>query len=222
MLNRVRGCTKLTRGRKFLRCSAFFFLALGLKGGVSVFLLAAFVLAGGFSAGFFSSLRRVGRLLCMILAATTFLWGLTTGTVPFWGPFSLDGLQQGMMMGIKMTIMILAGLIWLSTTKIEEMTAGLEKLGIPYPVAFAFSTAIRLVPWIVASCLTVGGSAAIPGAGSSSWIVRTKDTKLCAVADSGIGGRGPERESFCHGVGKSRLRQTKPTCFLSADRFWMV
>jgi len=92
----------------------------------------------------------------MILAATTLLWGLTTGTEHLWGPFSLDGLQQGLAMGIKMTVMITTGLIWLSTTKIEEMTAGMEKLGIPYPVAFAFSTAIRLVPWIVASCLTVG------------------------------------------------------------------
>ena len=132
-----------------------FFLALGLDGALSVFLLGVAVLGAGLSAGFISSLRRISGLLGMILAATTVLWGLTTGTAHLWGPFSLDGLQQGMMMGIKMTIMITTGLIWLSTTKIEEMTAGLEKLGIPYPVAFAFSTAIRLVPWIVASCLTV-------------------------------------------------------------------
>ena len=133
-----------------------FFLALGLKGAMAVFVLGCVVMAAGLSAGFVSSLRRIGGLLLMILVATTFLWGLTTGSTYLWGPFTLDGLQQGMTMGIKMTIMITTGLIWLSTTKIEEMTAGMEKLGIPYPVAFAFSTAIRLVPWIVTSCLMVG------------------------------------------------------------------
>lgn len=133
-----------------------FFLALGLNGAASILALGVAVLAAGLSAGFISSLLRIKGLLGMILLATTFLWGLTTGTERLWGPFTLDGLQQGAAMGIKLTIMITTGLIWLSTTKIEEMTAGMEKLGIPYPVAFAFSTAIRLVPWIVSNCLMVG------------------------------------------------------------------
>ncbi|HWR30584.1 MAG TPA: CbiQ family ECF transporter T component [Negativicutes bacterium] len=133
-----------------------FFLALGLNGPSAVLALGCAVMAAGFSAGFASGLRRIGGLLCMLLVMITVLWGVTTGNVPLWGPFKSDGMLQGLTMGIKMVIMVTTGLIWLSSTKIEEMTAGMEKLGIPYPVAFAFSTAIRLVPWIVSSCLTVG------------------------------------------------------------------
>ncbi len=140
---------------KILAMLCVFFLALGLTGETSIVLLGCAVLAAGLSAGFISSLRRIGGLLCMIVMATTLLWGIAAGNVPLWGVFKLDGLQQGFTMGIKLAIMVMTGLIWLSTTKIEEMTAGMERLGIPYPVAFAFSTAIRLVPWIVASCQTV-------------------------------------------------------------------
>jgi len=47
--------------------------------------------------------------------------------------------------------MIIAGMIFLSSTKMEEISAGLVKLKIPYRAAFAFSTALRLVPMIVAT-----------------------------------------------------------------------
>jgi energy-coupling factor transport system substrate-specific component len=140
---------------KILAMLCIFFLALGLNGALPLIALGCAVMAAGLSAGFVSSLKRIGGLLFMIMAATTVLWGLTAGVLPLWGPFTVDGLLQGLAMGFKMAIMVTTGLIWLSTTKIEEMTAGMEMLGFPYPVAFAFSTAIRLVPWIVSSCFTV-------------------------------------------------------------------
>ena len=132
-----------------------FFLALGLQGIQPLLLLAGLVLAAGFSAGFGAGLRRIARLLGMILLMTTLLWGVSVGEIRAWGPFTLDGLALGLTMGCKMVIMVMAGLIWLTTTRIEEMCIGMEKLGVPYPEAFAFSTAIRLVPWMVGSCLTV-------------------------------------------------------------------
>jgi len=51
--------------------------------------------------------------------------------------------------------MIISGMIFLSTTKIEEIAGGLVKLKLPYRGAFAFSTAIRLVPMIVATSYTI-------------------------------------------------------------------
>lgn len=140
---------------KIVALIAVFFLALGLQGVRSLLVLVGVLLAAGLSAGFGAGLRRIARLLGMILLTTTLLWGGSTGNIRFWGPFTVDGLTQGLTMGCKMSIMIIGGLIWLSTTKIEEMCIGMEKLGVPYPVAFAFSTAIRLVPWMVGSCLTV-------------------------------------------------------------------
>jgi energy-coupling factor transport system permease protein len=47
------------------------------------------------------------------------------------------------------------GLVFLSTTRNEEMTNGLIQMGIPYPVAFALSTALRLVPTFVGAGATI-------------------------------------------------------------------
>lgn len=140
---------------KTLAMLCVFVLALGLDGEPAVILLGGAVLAAGFGAGFGSRLRRAGGLLALILLATTAIWGLTAGGGVPWGPLAREGARQGFMMGIRLVIMVTAGLIWLSTTRVEEMTAGMEKLGVPFPVAFAFSTAIRLVPWIVSGCRTI-------------------------------------------------------------------
>ncbi len=50
---------------------------------------------------------------------------------------------------------IIAGMIFLSTTRNEEIATGLVKIGIPYRFAFAISTALRLVPTIAATGSTI-------------------------------------------------------------------
>jgi energy-coupling factor transport system permease protein len=57
---------------------------------------------------------------------------------------------------LRIDIMIIAGMIFLSTTRNEEIATGLVKLGIPYRFAFALSTALRLVPTIAATGSTIG------------------------------------------------------------------
>ncbi len=47
------------------------------------------------------------------------------------------------------------GLIFLYTTRNEELTNGLIRMGIPYPLAFALSTALRLVPTFVGAGATI-------------------------------------------------------------------
>jgi energy-coupling factor transport system permease protein len=46
-------------------------------------------------------------------------------------------------------------MIFLSTTRNEEIATGLVKLGVPYRFAFAVSTALRLVPTIAATGSTI-------------------------------------------------------------------
>ncbi len=58
-------------------------------------------------------------------------------------------------MGMRLSTFVMAGLILLSTTKHEEMTNGLIKMKMPYPLAFAFSTALRLVPTFVGAGATI-------------------------------------------------------------------
>jgi energy-coupling factor transport system permease protein len=46
-------------------------------------------------------------------------------------------------------------MIFLSCTRIEEFTAGLNKLGMPFSMSFALSLAFRLVPTFAATTSTV-------------------------------------------------------------------
>jgi energy-coupling factor transport system permease protein len=59
---------------------------------------------------------------------------------------STESLLYGLAMGLRLMTFVSAGLLLLATTKNEEITNGLIRLAIPYPVAFALATAIRLVP----------------------------------------------------------------------------
>src|ERR687897_151977 len=57
---------------------------------------------------------------------------------------------------LRIVITVIAGMFFLSTTRNEEVGIGLVRLGIPYRFAFAVSTALRLVPTVVATGLTIG------------------------------------------------------------------
>jgi energy-coupling factor transport system permease protein len=56
---------------------------------------------------------------------------------------------------LVMLSLITTGMILLSTTRNEELVIGMIKLGLPYRVGFAFSTALRLVPTIASSTQTI-------------------------------------------------------------------
>jgi len=51
--------------------------------------------------------------------------------------------------------MLISGLVFLSCTRVEEFTAGLRKLGVPFAVSFALSLAFRLVPLFFSTTATV-------------------------------------------------------------------
>ena len=54
-------------------------------------------------------------------------------------------------MGLRLDMMLICGMIFLSCTRIEEFTAGLNKLGMPFSVSFTLSLAFRLVPTFAAT-----------------------------------------------------------------------
>ncbi|MGA1865598.1 MAG: energy-coupling factor transporter transmembrane component T family protein [bacterium] len=64
--------------------------------------------------------------------------------VLFWLP--TRSLRHGIMVALRLDIMILAGILFVSCSRIEEFSEGLIKLGIPYRIAFAISLAFRLIP----------------------------------------------------------------------------
>lgn len=102
------------------------------------------------------NLKRVRVILTMVLTMSIILWALfARGPTVILGPFTVEGLLYGLGTGLKLASMIVAGIVLLTTTTNEEIAQGLNRLGIPYPICFAFSTALRMVPTIAETAATV-------------------------------------------------------------------
>jgi energy-coupling factor transport system permease protein len=61
----------------------------------------------------------------------------------------------GMTTGLKLAAMVIWSVLFLATTRAELLTLGLVRMGLPYTAAFAFSTALRLVPALVGAAVTI-------------------------------------------------------------------
>jgi energy-coupling factor transport system permease protein len=101
--------------------------------------------------------RVVLLLLCVFGAALWPLFVREGAPVLSLGAFFLtaEGILYGAALGIRLAAMVMAGVVFISTTSIEEFAAGLRRLGLPFPVSFAFSTAFRLVPTFLGSAASV-------------------------------------------------------------------
>jgi energy-coupling factor transport system permease protein len=140
---------------KLLLMFLSFVLALSFRSFVILSSVLVAVLLYGAAGSALSNLRRIRVVLMMIASFSVVIWSVATPSDSRFLLFSLEGLLYGVMVAIKTDLMIISGMIFLSTTKIEEIAGGLVKLKLPYRGAFAFSTAIRLVPMIVATSYTI-------------------------------------------------------------------
>lgn len=68
---------------------------------------------------------------------------------------SRESLLYGIAVGLRLGAMVAAGLVFLSTTQVEEFTGALRRLGLPFPVSFAFSLAFRFVPTFADSAYAI-------------------------------------------------------------------
>lgn len=103
---------------------------------------------------------RLRFILILLIVFSTVMWPFfTKGATPLWswGPLhvSRESLLYGIAMGLRLATFVGAGLIFLSTTRNEELTNGLILMGVPYPIAFALSTALRLVPTFAGAGATI-------------------------------------------------------------------
>ncbi|HUI91875.1 MAG TPA: energy-coupling factor transporter transmembrane component T [Chitinivibrionales bacterium] len=85
------------------------------------------------------NIARMGVLFMMIAAATFVLWAL------FYRISGANAYAYAAAMSIRFVDLLCAGLLYLSITSLEEVSAGLMLLGVPYPIAFALSLSFRLV-----------------------------------------------------------------------------
>lgn len=97
-----------------------------------------------------ANLLRVWRFLALITGVTILLWaGTGRGATPLVLWVKREGLWAGVVAALRIDCFVLAGTAFLSATRNEEMLQGLLRLRVPYPVCFAFSTALRLAPTFV-------------------------------------------------------------------------
>lgn len=103
-----------------------------------------------------ANLKRVRFILVMIGLVTVVLWSIfAQGTTPLFLFVEWESVLYGIGVALRIDATIVAGMIFLSTTRNEEIATGLVKFGLPYRFAFAISTALRLVPTIAATGSTI-------------------------------------------------------------------
>lgn len=141
---------------KFLLVVAVIFLAVGADHPLVPGTLLGLSLVGIQVAGAWSSLRRVRALLVIIFLFSTVVWTFfSQGATPLWGPIEVESVLFGVSTGLKLAATITASVVWLATTRNEEITTGFIKMGAPYRMAFAFSSALRMVPTFVGAGATI-------------------------------------------------------------------
>lgn len=139
-------------------------LLLGTFGLVFVFInplyglgVLGVVLLFGYVAESLVNLKRIWFILVMIGVVTVILWSIFgSGETPLFLFVEREAVLYGLGTALRIDNTIIAGMIFLSTTRNEEIATGLVKLGIPYRFAFAVSTALRLAPTIIATASTIG------------------------------------------------------------------
>lgn len=99
-------------------------------------------------------------LLLLLVLFSVILWPFfAKGPTVIWTwkllTVSRESLFYGIAMGFRLATFVMAGLIFLVTTRNEEISSGLIRLGLPYPVAFALVTALRLVPTFAGAGATI-------------------------------------------------------------------
>ncbi len=125
--------------------------------GLLLWLIVAGLLAWG-RAG--ANVYRLRWLFVLVFAMTWLVWSLFLRTEGAWveiGPLhpSWQSVQMGLGMAMRITSFFALGLLFLSTTRIEEFAYALRRCGVPPKVAFVFTLAFRLVPLFVEAALTV-------------------------------------------------------------------
>ena len=103
-----------------------------------------------------SAIARIRTFLLIITIFSVVVWGvIPRGEVILWQFIRRDSVMFGVLTAIKIDSILMCGIVFLATTKNEEITIGLVKMGVPYVMCFAFSTALRLVPTFAHTGATV-------------------------------------------------------------------
>lgn len=117
--------------------------------------LAPLLVAGialGMAAGAVRVLWRLRAFFVVVVVVTAASW-------PFFYDqplrFSPTGLFYGISMGLKLGTFFVSGIVFLATTRVEELALALRALRVPYRFGFTLTLAVRLVPVFFSAALAV-------------------------------------------------------------------
>ncbi|HQU27664.1 MAG: energy-coupling factor transporter transmembrane protein EcfT [Nitrospira sp.] len=127
-----------------------------------LFLMALFGLVVGLLgfSGAQANVRKMWVLTTLLFCYSVVLWPFfVDGETPVPGldavGVTVEGVMVGLAMGLRLLVMLWAGIWLLSVTAIEELAFALERLGLPSRASFAFSLAFRWVSILLGAGVSV-------------------------------------------------------------------
>ncbi|GJL52889.1 MAG: cobalt ABC transporter permease [Nitrospirales bacterium] len=114
------------------------------------------VFLGVVSAKALANMKKISILLVLLFLYSAILWPFFVEghTHIFqWGSILItsEGLTFGLGMGLRLNVMVMSGILLLSTTRLEDFARSLQRFGIPPSMGFAVTLAFRWVPTLLGS-----------------------------------------------------------------------
>ena len=115
------------------------------------------------AAGGKPNLRRLGAFLVVLFIMASLMWSLflldveEPHVLAELGPLTISeqSVLYGVAMGCRITALLVFGLVFVTTTRPEDFTFALRRLGLPGGMSVALSLAFRLLPSFLATVQTV-------------------------------------------------------------------
>ncbi len=151
---------RLDARTKVLSVLGFFILILVFSDPIYVLGIAVFVVGGIISAQVLTNIKQVWVLLVLLFFYSVVLWPffVDEGT-PMINIGSLvlttQGIGFGLGMGLRLILMVISGILLLSTTTLEDFSLALQQFGLPSSMGFALSFAFRWVPTLLGASGTI-------------------------------------------------------------------
>lgn len=159
-LDRQTWVHRLDGRTKFLATLILFSLTIVFSDPRYLLFVAILVVSAVFGSHSFTNVRKTWILLALLFAYSAILWPFfVVGQTPILtlGSFVVtrEGLAFSIGMGLRLDLMVVSGLVLLSTTRVEDFALALQRLGLPNTMGFAFSLAFRWVPTLLGAGATV-------------------------------------------------------------------
>ena len=159
-LDRNTALHRLDPRTKMFALAAVFALALAFNDPTYVGGIAAAMLVVAALGRSLVNLWRLRIIFLLLFIFSSVLWPvMLRGATELarLGPLTVsrESLLYGVAVGLRLDAMVAAGIVFLSSTRVEEFTAALRRLGLPFPVSFAFSLGFRFVPSFADSTYTI-------------------------------------------------------------------